>query len=335
MGNESHEEEPEHKKRPAEQETEHVQLAQGEATNATVSYTELVKAHRLEKKLSGKSGATGQLVDKEGKGLASAKDILGDDAHGLSKAEKHAALMAQIKRDGYIVGKPQDKPILLADNPVKDAYKYGWEHPGRKNPDAQVDYSSASKAYGVFDLAKHGVPKSLIGGMLRNEQYWMQGKDLGQDELIRHLKELPITPKSDMSIGPAQMRMSNIKHLVEKYPSQLASVQNDPDNVVSVGGMAVGTQQGRTMFEKALEPKNAALLAGAYLADKIERLESGQPCNPDRSHATNDKLAKLWKSGEPDKQLEALIRSYNPSDEKHVQHVKQQMKLVEEKHLSD
>ncbi|MEW6505900.1 MAG: hypothetical protein AB1457_18265, partial [Chloroflexota bacterium] len=335
MGNEANEKH-EQPNRPTERQTDYEKRAQGEV-NANVSdYTEKVMATRLEKKLSGNSGVTGQLPDKNGKGLASAKDLLGDDAHGLSKKEKNAALMAQIEKDGYIVGKPQDKPVLIADNPVKDAYKYGWEHPGRKNPDAQVDYASASKAYEVFDLAKHGVPKSLIGGMLRNEQYWMQGQDKYlQDPGIQMLKEIPITEHSDFSIGPAQMRMSNIKHLVEKYPKQLANLQDDPAEVVSVGGMAVGTQQGRTMFEKALEPKNAALLVGAYFADKIERLESGQPCNPDCSHATNEKLAKLWKSGNPEKQLEALIKSYNPRDAKHFEHVKEQMKLVNEKHLSD
>jgi hypothetical protein len=112
MSNESHEK-PE-QEGPAEQQAEHVKRAQGEATNATESYTEQVKAHRIEKKLSGNSGATGQLPDKDGKGLASAKDLLGDDAHGLSKSEKQAALLAQIERDGYIVGKAQDKPVLIA-----------------------------------------------------------------------------------------------------------------------------------------------------------------------------------------------------------------------------
>lgn len=95
--------------RQPDRQPEHVKRAQGEI-NANVSdYTEQVSARRLEKKLSGNSGATGQLPDKDGKGLASAKDLLGDNAHGLSKKEKQAALLAQVEKDGYIVGKPKDE----------------------------------------------------------------------------------------------------------------------------------------------------------------------------------------------------------------------------------
>lgn len=79
-----------------------------EANNGLPEYTGKVIATRLEKKLSGHSGATGQLADKEGKGLASAKDLLGDNAHGLSKKEKQAALLAQVEKDGYIVGKAKE-----------------------------------------------------------------------------------------------------------------------------------------------------------------------------------------------------------------------------------
>lgn len=95
--------------RQPDRQPEHVKRAQGEI-NANVSdYTEHVTARRLEKKLSGNSGATGQLPDQNGKGIASAKDLLGDNAHGLSKKEKQAALLAQVEKDGYIVGKPKDE----------------------------------------------------------------------------------------------------------------------------------------------------------------------------------------------------------------------------------
>ena len=79
-----------------------------EANTSSAEYTGKVIATRLEKKISGHSGATGQLADKDGKGLASAKDLLGDNAHGISRKEKQAALMAQIEKDGYIVGKPKE-----------------------------------------------------------------------------------------------------------------------------------------------------------------------------------------------------------------------------------
>lgn len=95
--------------RQPERQTSYEKRAQGEV-NANVSdYTEKVIATRLEKKLSGNSGVTGQIPDKNGKGLASAKDLLGDDAHGLSKKEKQSALLAQVEKDGYIVGKPKDE----------------------------------------------------------------------------------------------------------------------------------------------------------------------------------------------------------------------------------
>jgi len=114
MGNETNEKQ-EQIERPAERQPEYVKRAQGEV-NANVSdYTEKVIATRLEKKLSGNSGVTGKYPDENGKGLASAKDLLGDNAHGFSKKEKQAALLAQIEKDGYIVGKSQDKPILVAE----------------------------------------------------------------------------------------------------------------------------------------------------------------------------------------------------------------------------
>jgi hypothetical protein len=86
-------------------------------------YTESVKAQRAERKISGVSSATGAGADKDGKGgLASAKDLLGDDAHGITKAEKQAAFMSQIARDGYIVGQKADTISELAQKPKDDPF---------------------------------------------------------------------------------------------------------------------------------------------------------------------------------------------------------------------
>ena len=115
MGNESHEK-PEHR---LERTADSVTPARGEITNSAQEYTEQVKAERAEQKIKGQSKATGAGADAFGKGgLVSAKDLLGEDAHGITKAEKRAALLAQIAQDGYIVENSQDKPVLVAEKPT-------------------------------------------------------------------------------------------------------------------------------------------------------------------------------------------------------------------------
>jgi hypothetical protein len=114
MSNESPEK-PEHRR---EQTADSVTPARGEITNSAQDYTDQVKAERAEQKIKGQSKATGAGADAFGKGgLVSAKDLLGEDAHGITKAEKQAALLAQIEQDGYIVGNQQDKPVLIAEKP--------------------------------------------------------------------------------------------------------------------------------------------------------------------------------------------------------------------------
>lgn len=122
MGNESHDKQ-EEAQRPGERQPEHTKQAQSEANAGSQNYADQVKAYRQEQKISGKSKATGAGADAYGKGgLASAKDLLGEDAHGISKKEKQTALLAQIEKDGFIVGKPKDK---------QSAPEYGQGSDGR------------------------------------------------------------------------------------------------------------------------------------------------------------------------------------------------------------
>ena len=88
-----------------------------EVAGAIQSYTDKDKASKNEQKVSGRSKATGAGADAYGRGgLASAKDLLGDLAHEtLTKdkpnstmtPERRAQVMADIERDGYIMGKPK------------------------------------------------------------------------------------------------------------------------------------------------------------------------------------------------------------------------------------
>jgi len=269
MGNEANEKH-EQNERPAERQPEHVKRAQGEVNANVNEYTEKVSAIRLEKKLSGNSGVTGQLSDQNGKGLASAKDLLGDNAHGLSKKEKQAALLAQVEKDGYIVGKPQDKPVLIAQDwdGLKQfgvgAGDLALEKAGvfvhRGNEDKYVDYKAAQEALKTAGLDKLGLPSNFIGALMRNEQHYYKNFDAEQDKQVRENGTVLKDGKEDgtASIGPAQIQIANIRNLVEmknaagkpEYP-YLQQLKEDP-------------------VRAALEPKNAALFAAAYTKEIIK-----------------------------------------------------------------
>ncbi|MBX9569936.1 MAG: hypothetical protein K2X77_13645 [Candidatus Obscuribacterales bacterium] len=112
--------------KPIEQKSEQAQRKaesneRGEINNSAQGYNEKLAASNSEQKVSGRSKATGAGADAYGKGgLASAKDLLDDLAHATltKEAEKKsmspqrkAELMAEIKRDGYIVGKPKEDHV--------------------------------------------------------------------------------------------------------------------------------------------------------------------------------------------------------------------------------
>lgn len=93
----------------------------GEVNKSAQSYNDQVTSSQKEQKVKGSSKATGAGADAYGNGgLASAKDLLGDLAHATLTKEtekksispqRQAELMEEIKRDGYIVGKPKDEQV--------------------------------------------------------------------------------------------------------------------------------------------------------------------------------------------------------------------------------
>lgn len=160
------------------------------------SYTDHVKSQREEQKISGRSKATGAGADAHGKGgLASAKDLLGDLAHStLTKKteatpERKAQLMAEIERDGYIVGKSkQPDGVLIPQNWGDQIKQFGADtgemalekagvfvHRGKE--DNHVDYKAAQEAFKTAGLDKYGLPNNLIGAIMRNEQHYYKNTD--------------------------------------------------------------------------------------------------------------------------------------------------------------
>jgi hypothetical protein len=268
-------EKPEEPQRSAERQPEHTKQAQSEANAGSQNYADQVKAYRQEQKLKGKSKATGAGADAYGKGgLASAKDILGEDAHGTTKAEKQAALLAQLERDGYIVRKSQEKPVVIAQNwdGLKrlgmDAGEGALEKAGffvhRGNEDKYVDYKVAQEAFKTAGLDKLGLPNNLIGAIMRNEQHYYKNTDADQDKEVKEkgtvFKDGKENPKA--SIGPAQMQIRNIKHLIEMKNADgkpeytyLQHMKDDP-------------------IRGALDPKNAAFLVAAHTNEIVKDLKA-------------------------------------------------------------
>lgn len=221
---------------------------------------------------------------------------------------------------GNIYGKSD----VLAQAPKDDLLtklKNKFEHPGRNNPDAGVDYAAANDAYQRFGLEKYGVDKNLIGAVLRNEQYWLNANDVGQDYLTEH-RPFMMPLKESWTVGPSQMQLQIMENLVSKYQDKLPEFKLPAKQVITVGGTKMGERPADVAM-LSLNKENAALLAGAYFADVIEKLEKQKPpCGYGASDAANKVILKLWNSGKPDSRQEALIRSFNPEEgEKHLKNV--------------
>lgn len=311
--------------------------ARADANRGISDYTEQVKTHRAEKKISGNSGATGQLKDDSGKGLASAKELLGDDAHGLAKKEKQAAILAQIAHDGYIVGQRTANDELLAqghkDDPLTKL-KNKFEHPGRNNPDAGVDYASAKDGYQRFDLQKFDVDKALIPAIIRNEQYWLGLKDRVPD-LIAEDRPFMLSPTDkSWSVGVAQIQIRIMEELASKYKDKLPEFQQPARQAISLGGLDMGEREADVAMLSS-NKKRAALITGAYFANVIDQLEKGKPPCPYSPREDNAKIAELWKQGTKESKLEALIRSFNPGSDEHVKNVLNHMREIRKTHSQD
>ena len=171
MANEA-KEKPDESQRSAERQPEHTKQAQSEANAGSQSYADQVKAYRHEQKLSGKSKATGAGADAYGKGgLASAKDLLGDLAHG------HPMLIAD-----------NDKPVLVAEKPTTTKQKLEpTEGPPIKLETVLSDYKTPfTEAFERSKNLKPGEPGKLE--ML--------------EETMRRLESVPWKEKLDVIFNP-------------------------------------------------------------------------------------------------------------------------------------
>lgn len=212
--------------------------------------------------------------------------------------------------------------------------KNKFEHPGRNNPDAGIDYAAAQDGYIRFDLQKYGVDRALVPSIIRNEQYWLGPKD-GIQEWVTADRPFQMPVPKNMTVGPAQMKIEIMEQLAEKYADKLPEFSLPARQAFQVGNMKLGEREADVAM-LSQNKKNAALITAAYFANVIEKLESGQPACENTSKKNNDHIAELWKANTPESRTEALIRSYNPGNgDKHVHNVLNHMKEVKKTHATD
>jgi hypothetical protein len=109
------------------------------------------------------------------------------------------------------------------------------------------------------------------------------------------------------TIGPAQMRVSTINHLAEKFPEVLGPA--------------------KTSVISAEDIHRAPFFVGAYYANVIHGIERNQ--KPDYiSDKIWNQVTEKWHHGQLN---EALIIAYNPHVDQ-IGHVRTQLKIVKEKH---
>jgi hypothetical protein len=222
--------------------------------------------------------------------------------------------------------KQKDDPLTKLKNK--------FEHPGRNNPDAGIDYAAAQDGYNRFDLQKYGVDRALVPSIIRNEQYWLGPKD-GIQEWVTADRPFQMPVPKNMTVGPAQMKIEIMEQLAEKFADKLPEFSLPARQAFQVGTLKMGEREADIAM-LSQNKKNAALITAAYFANVIERLETGQPACENTSKKNNDHIAELWKTNTPGSRTEALIRSYNPGNgDKHVHNVLNHMKEVKKTHATD
>lgn len=170
-------------------------------------------------------------------------------------------------------------------------------HPHRGNEDAYISYQACAAANNAFGdiktkigTGKGHIDPYLIAGILRREQeFYKQGTDTGQDRYIQeHGKDDGIG--SFTSIGPAQMQIRHISRLVAEFPEQLGKFAQDP-------------------LRAALKPENAPLLVAGYFNKVIKHIKTGT--KPEFVGGIDWSIVKnRWYEGDLNG---ALIHSYNPA----------------------
>jgi hypothetical protein len=203
-----------------------------------------------------------------------------------------------------------DGKFLECESPVKPS---DVVFPHRGTEDKFMDYQACKYANAAFpDLSNHigdeptQVDPHLIAAVIRNEQYFYKNLlDTGPDHVVNSLGHWAYGGHE--TIGPAQVRVSTINHLAEKYSEILGPV--------------------KTSVISAEDIHRAPFFVGAYFAEVIQGIEQNQ-----KPEYISDKIWKQivekWHKG---KLNDALIISYNPNSDQ-VAHVGAQLKFVREKH---
>jgi len=196
--------------------------------------------------------------------------------------------------------------------------------PHRDDPEKWIDRNAAKLASSCFsrlsDYSKRHqeTGAGLIVALMKNEQtYYQAGKDgLLQDAVVRRLGAYPLpAPLDSPTIGPGQIKLGTIEYLAGKYPN------------------VFGTKEATVPL--ATDTYVSTLLVGAYLDDRIEKLDRWSKTAPDQTKLTHDEkllhdnCLPLWKSGEETK---ALIKSFNPADKDHLANVLRHLETEKSHH---
>lgn len=180
----------------------------GEINKSFEDHNAQVKAYKNEQKVSGKSKATGAGADAFGKGgLASAKDLLGDLAHNtLTKdADKNSAtpqrqaeLLAEIKRDGYILGKSAKAQKLNATN-TDEAKRETRTENFQVSLDVKAELLKASQ--GKIEKSTETL---RLGAERRFGREAIAKLNIGKDDVGAAISVLLLGPDICKAIGPEQ-----------------------------------------------------------------------------------------------------------------------------------
>lgn len=164
-----------------------------------------------------------------------------------------------------------------------------------------------------------GIGPKLIAAIMRNEHSYHGVDDSIQDAIVSKTgNAIEKLPKGDFTIGPGQVKLSNIRDLQHKYEHLFGDVSTSD------------------LSRMATDKTFGTALVAAYLDDRAKTLESWSKHPPDVTKLnTDEKLLykfslPLWKSGQETK---ALISSFNPGDgSSHIKNVLRQMDLIDQGH---
>jgi hypothetical protein len=181
--------------------------------------------------------------------------------------------------------------------------------PHRGREDEFMDYTACKNANAAFmDLRKYSgeIDPHLIAATIRNEQYFYKnGLDTGPDHYVAAHGSWKYG--SSETIGPAQIRVSTVNYLAEKFPEVLGPIE--------------------TAVISAEDVHRAPFFVGAYFANVIHGIERNQ--KPEYiSDTVWKQINEKWHHGQCN---DALIIAYNPHPEQ-VKHIKMQLMIVREKH---